>query len=187
MRSILCMCLWAAFGLIASPVAAKNKAEIINININQETRNLEVSFQIQNCFTPKMEEAIHSGVETTFRILLVVEKKGFPLFRDKLLDIVLEHSIKYDRLNNEFQVLLPEHPHGIVATADFNEAEQWMSKVENLPLIPIWRLDKTAEYNLRLKAELSKVNLPLFFRYIFYFVSLWDFETNWQQKAFSLE
>jgi hypothetical protein len=181
------MCLLAAFGLIASPAFAKNKAEIIDVDVNKETKNLEVSFHIQNCFTPKMEEAIRSGVETTFKILLVVEKKGFPLFRHKLLDIALEHSIKYDRLNNEFQVMLPERPHSILVTADLNEAEQWMSKVEDVPLIPIWRLDKTTEYNLRLKAELSKVNLPLFFRYIFYFVSLWDFETNWHETTFSLE
>jgi hypothetical protein len=181
------MCLLTAFALIASPAVAKNKAEIDHIEINQETKNLEVSFLLQNCFTPKMEEAIHSGVETTFRILLVVEKKGFALFGNKVLDIVLEHSIKYDCLNNEFHVMLPEHPERLFVTADFKEAAQRMSRVEDLPLIPIWRLDRTTEYNLRLKAELSKVNLPLFFRYIFYFVSLWDFETSWHETTFSLE
>jgi hypothetical protein len=46
-------------------------------------------------------------------------------------------------------------------------------------------MQKEATYQIRMKAELSKVNLPLFFRYIFFFVSLWDFETDWQKVTFS--
>jgi hypothetical protein len=176
----------AALGPFTASVAAKNEADIADIYLNREKKNIEVSFRIQNCFTPKMEEAILSGVETTFRILLVMEKKGFLFFRPKLLDIVLEHTIKYDRLNNQFHVMLPEHPDKMLTTTDFSEAKKWMSSVVDLPLIPAWRLERETEYKLRLKAELSKVHLPLFFRYIFYFVSLWDFETGWRAITFNI-
>lgn len=172
--------------LLASPVEAKNKADIVDIYLDYDEKNIEVSFLIENCFTQEMEEAILSGVETTFRILLVLEKKGFLFFRRKLLNIALEHTIKYDRLNREFQVILPEHPNRVLTTADFNQAKRWMSSVKNLPLIPVWRLSEETEYKIRLKAELSKVHLPLFFRYVFYFVSLWDFETGWSETNFNL-
>ena len=165
---------------------AKNHAEIVDVYLEPQMKNLELSFRIENCFTPKMEEAILSGVETSFKIRLVIEKQGFLFFSNKFLNISLEHSIKYDRLNNEFQVTLPEQLDSVLITKDFNEAKQWMSTVEALSLIPIWRLEKETEYRLRVKAELSKVRLPLFFRYIFYFVSLWDFETGWREIDFTL-
>lgn len=165
---------------------AKNHAEIVDVYLEPQMKNLELSFRIENCFTPKMEEAILSGVETSFKILLVMETKGFLFFRNKFLNISLEHSIKYDRLNNEFQVMVPEQPETILITKDFNEAKRWMSSVEDLSLIPMWRLEKETEYRLRVKAELSKVRLPLFLRYIFYFVSLWDFETGWREIDFTL-
>ena len=191
-RSISFLMLWCSLCATVAGVvhptsaAAKNRAEIVDISLKPRTKNLELSFRIENCFTPKMEEAILSGVETTFKILLVLEKDGFLFFSNRFLNISLEHSIKFDRLNNEFQVTIPEQPERTMTTADFAEAKRWMSSVEDLSLIPVWRLDKETEYKLRLKAELSKVRLPLFFRYIFYFVSLWDFETGWSEIRFNL-
>lgn len=166
--------------------AARNQAEISEIHIDQEKKNLEVSFRISNCFTADMEEAVLSGVETTFKVLLVLEKPGFPLFRQKLVDVVLDHTIKYDRINNEFQVRRSQNQE-VLTTTDFEEATRWMSEVNDLPLIPMWRLEKDGEYRLRVKAELSKVHLPLFFRYIFYFVSLWDFETAWHEQTLTVK
>jgi hypothetical protein len=167
--------------ILVLPAVAKNKADIADIVISKERESLEVSFRILNCFTPKMEEAIRSGVSTSFRILVELEKPGMAFFRSKSLNFSLEHTIKYDRLRNVFKVTLPEHPDGVVVTKDFDEAKVWMSCVKELPVIPLWRLQKKELYQLRLKAELSKFRLPLFFRYIFFFVSLWDFETDWHQ------
>jgi hypothetical protein len=184
--AILC-CFWIFFGgFHVSPAAAKNKAEIVDVQIAQDPENLKVSFSIRDCFTPSMEEAIQSGVPTTFRILAVVEKAGELFFSTVVLDVVLEHTIKYDYLRNEYHVHLPEHPEAALVTKDFVQAKQWMSTVKDLPLVPLWRLERNQAYQLRVKAELSKVELPLFFRYIFFFVSLWDFETDWQKAPFSL-
>lgn len=172
------------FQLVAfkpSLASAKNRADIADVKVTRAQGNLEVSFRILNCFTPKMEEAIQSGVPTTFRIRVVLEEPGLPLFKSQLLNISLDHSIKYDRLKNAFLVTLPEHPERELVTEDFTEAKQLMSTVSSLPVIPLWRLENDEDYRLRIKAELSKVRLPLFFRYIFFFVSLWDFETDWHQ------
>jgi hypothetical protein len=172
-------------GFAQSTVNAKNMAEIVDVEIGQNVQALKISFYIKDCFTPSMEEAIKSGVATTFRILTVLEKPGV-LFQTQILDVVLEHTIKYDYLKNEYQVILPEHPDTTLITKSFDEARRWMSTVQDLPLIPLWRLQKDQVYRLRIKAELSKVELPLFFRYIFFFVSLWDFETDWNKINFTL-
>lgn len=179
------------------PACAKTQAEIRNLEIGRQRDSLLVSFQIANCFIPDMEEAILSGVSTTFHVRVVLDKKGFglppvapippitPFFKPHVLDIVLTRTIKYDRLRNLFLVDLPEHRDRERSTSDFAEAKEWMSSVKELPVIPLWRLDK-GDYELRIKAELSKIELPFFFKYIFFFVSLWDFETSWATVVFDM-
>ena len=175
----------AALCFLATPAMAKNKADIVDIEVTKKSGNLEVSFSIENCFTPEMEEAIQSGVPATFRIHLILEKTGFHLFGSKLLDNTLEHSIRYDRLKNQYMVQIPEHIESMRITDDLDEAKCWMSTIERLPVIPLWRLEKGRTYQLNVKAELSKFQLPFFLRYVLFFVSLWDFETSWQNVTFS--
>jgi hypothetical protein len=174
-----------ASGQFALPAMAKNQADIVQVELSHDIGDVEVSFRIQDCFTPEMEEAIRSGVPTTFRIRVVLEKPGILYMKSKLLDSVLEHGIKYDRLKGEYLVRLPERPERVKSTRDFDEAKLLMSSVNDLPLIPLWRLERGSDYDLSIKAELSKVRLPPFLRYIFFFVSLWDFETSWQKVTFS--
>jgi hypothetical protein len=170
-----------------TPTFARNKAEIVDIRVFPDDPALKASFGVRNCFTPEMEEAVWSGLVTTFRFLAVLEKPGpaLPLVPDRIVDVGFEHSIKYDRLRNEFSVTFQEQLQRARTTNDFNEAKQWMSEVHNLALIPLWRLHKGETYQLSVKAELSKVRLPMFFRYLFFWVALWDFETDWQEKQFT--
>jgi hypothetical protein len=161
----------------SAPAIARNKADIINTLVAREEPNLKVSFSVQNCFTREMEEAIWSGVVTTFRFLALLERAGFPLVHEKIADVTFEHSIRYDYLQ--------EQPQRLRTTYDLNEAKQWMSEVRNLPLIPLWRLQKGETYQLGVKAELSKMELPPFLRYIFFWVALWDFETEWHRETFT--
>lgn len=175
-----------AFLIAWSPcfISAKNKAEIADLKFDKKGKNFEVSFRLADCFTPKMEEAIQNGVPTRFRIIVAIEKPSLMLVKSEVVEFVFEHKIKYNRINNEFQVHLPEHPEKVLVTGSFDEAKKWMSTVENLPIIPTVRLQKDQEYYLKVKAELSKVELPLFFRYILFWVSLWDFETDWHTIVF---
>jgi hypothetical protein len=170
-----------------TPTFARNKAQIVDIRVFPDEPALKASFVVRNCFTPEMEEAVWSGLVTTFRFLAVLEKPGptLPLVPDRIVDVGFEHSIKYDRLRNEFSVTFQEQLQRVRSTNDFNEAKQWMSEVHNLSLIPLWRLHKGETYQLSVKAELSKVRLPVFFRYIFFWVALWDFDTDWQEKLFT--
>jgi len=133
-----------------------------------------------------MEEARQNGVPTTFRLLVALEKPSAVFVRSVVVDFAIEHTIKYNRLNNEYQVHLPEHPQKMLVTRDFDQAKSWMSTVNDLPVIHTCWLRKDLEYTLKAKAELSKVALPLFLRYIIFWVSLWDFETDWQAVQFTM-
>lgn len=181
----LLLCLLA---ICLSPVfcaADDRKAEITETKVFPQDADLKVSFRVLNCFKPEMEQAILSGVTTTFRFLAMMEKPGLPLLRERLVDVSFEHTIKYDRLRNEFVVLAQEQLDTARTTRDFSEAKGWMSEVRELPLLPLWRLDKGTTYSVYLKAELSKLQLPPFVRYVFVFAALWDFSTYWQETSFT--
>lgn len=178
-QGVLLLSVLTAF-LTSLPALAKDKADIVDVSLERTRGNLEVSFRLHDCFSPKMEEAIRAGIPTTFRFRIIVEKqRRLPLIQTPLVDLELEHTIKYDRLRNRYRVQLPEQPERELTTADFEEAKRSMSSVKDLALIPLWRLGDRTNCQVLLKAELSKFYLPLLFRYIFFFVSLWDFETDW--------
>ncbi|MGC8492529.1 MAG: DUF4390 domain-containing protein [Syntrophobacteraceae bacterium] len=159
------------------------KAQISGIDLDKAGKELRVSFALVNCFSPDMEEAVLDGVPTTFRILVSVEKPALVL-NETMADLTLLHTIRYNRLNNEFQVTLPEDPQKTFVTKSFAQARKWMSTVRRVPVLPTCWLSKDQAYYLNVKAELSKVELPLIFRYILFWASLWDFETGWYTVEF---
>jgi hypothetical protein len=50
--------------------------------------------------------------------------------------------------------------------------------------LPLNKLERNRRYCVRVKARLDKVRLPLRMEYVFFFVSLWDFETDWYRQDF---
>ncbi len=163
--------------------ARANKALISGIELNKAGKELRASFKLVDCFNTEMEEAILDGVPTTFRIRVTVEQPSVVL-NQTMADLTLLHTIRYNRLNNEFQVTLPEAPQSSRVTKSFEEAKEWMSTVSKLPVIPTCWLGKDKTYYVNVKAELAKVELPLIFRYILFWASLWDFETGWYTVEF---
>ena len=43
---------------------------------------------------------------------------------------------------------------------------------------------KNKTYYILIKAKLERVKLPFSMEYLFFFVSLWDFETDWYREGF---
>jgi len=43
-------------------------------------------------------------------------------------------------------------------------------------------LSKDKSYYVMVKAKLDKIRLPMHMEYVLFFVSLWDFETDWYRQ-----
>jgi hypothetical protein len=54
-----------------------------------------------------------------------------------------------------------------------------MAEIDSLKVIDLNQLQKGTRYQIRTKAQLSKLTLPFYLHYVLFFVSLWDFETDW--------
>jgi hypothetical protein len=68
---------------------------------------------------------------------------------------------------------------------EFDAAKKSMAEIKNIVVVPLRELSKDSNYQLRVKAELEKVRLPMYLHYVLFFVSLWDFETDWYTVDFT--
>jgi hypothetical protein len=168
------------FGMLQLAVPAWSRNAILsNIEVTNTQDHLLVCFSVDNCFTEELNRAIESGLKTTFTFFVrLYEKKGH-WWDKKIADLEVNHTIKYDQFKRIYEVHLSERENEIVTVTDYDEAKRLMSAVEMLQVTPLKLLHKGRLYKLQMMAELDKIRLPLYLHYVFFFLSLWDFETDW--------
>lgn len=166
-----------------SPLQAA-EATLSDIIVTNTQEDLLVFFDIQGCFTREMEEAILNGIPTTFTIVIKLYRTRAVWFDASIASITLEHTIKYDSLKNEFRVTRSEEGDTELVVKDFETAKKTMAEIRNIRVVSLKELQERGKYQLRVKAELEKVRLPLYLHYVLFFVSLWDFETDWYTVDF---
>jgi hypothetical protein len=170
--------------LSLTTVLGAKQAQITDIIVTNNQDYLLVYFYTKGCFTPEMNKAIMSGIPTTFTFFLELYKPRSFWPNKKLVALKLNHTIKYDTLREEFQVTLSERGNQTFILKDFAKAQEMMADVSNIQLIPLKQMERNNQYQLRIKAELNKVTLPLYLHYVLFFISLWDFETDWYLVEF---
>jgi hypothetical protein len=177
---ILGIFLLLLFLLFSGPRPAWSKqAQISDIIVTNNQEYLLVYFYTKGCFTPDMNKAIQNGIPTTFTFLIELYKPRSFWPNTRLASLKLHHTIKYDSLRDEYSILLSERGNQIFTVKEFGKAQEMMADVSNIQLIPLQTLERNIQYQVRIKAELNKVRLPLYLHYLLFFVSLWDFETEW--------
>ncbi len=154
------------------------KAAIKNVHVTGGSEVWKISFDVENCFTEKMEEAVQSGIRTTFTFYVNLYQKRSWWKDRKVASAEFRHTVQYHPIQKVFQVRLGEGQTYRVASS-MEEAKKLMSEVRELEIRSSSSLDPGVPGYFRIKAELDPVRLPLHLEYLFFFVSLWDFETDW--------
>ena len=170
---------------VPQPSSAKKEAHLADIIVTNTRAHLLVYFKVKDCFTEEMNKAILNGISTNFTFIVKLYEVKPTRFDAKLASIRLTHTIEYNSLKNEFSLLLPERNDKKVITKDFEEAKRLMAEVVALTVTRLTSLKRGLPYQLRLKAELDRIELPFYLNYVFFFLSLWDFETDWYSVSFT--
>jgi hypothetical protein len=161
-----------------------SEAYLSDIVVSNTRDHLLVYFTVQNCFTQEMNEAIDSGLNTTFTFYIKLYERRDILWDKKIVDTKISHSIKYDSLKGIYEVRFSEENNKVVATRNFDEAKKLMAEVVSLKVMPLHNLKKGSRYQLQMMAELDKIQLPMYLHYVLFFLSLWDFKTEWYAVDF---
>jgi hypothetical protein len=155
----------------------------ISCFVTNDTTHLLVYARVTNCFTKDMEAAILAGVPTTFTFLLDLYQER-PYWLDKRITrLTVKQTIKYDIVKRLFSVSSDGEKESVLFQ-DYESAKRAMADINGLALVPIKSLQRNEYYYVQIKAKLEKVRLPLNMEYVFFFVSLWDFETDWYREGF---
>lgn len=181
-KTIVFVCLSAGLFLsLLMPMhaMAENTAVIENIKIANTRDNLLTYFDVKKAFNEKINQAVLNGIPTTFSFYITLYKTDGSWFDKRVADIQIKSTLKYNSLKKEYSVSRPWKNDTIVFTQSFEEAKALMTEIDNHKIISLNQLIKGDKYQLRIKAELDKVTLPLSLHYVLFFVSFWDFETNW--------
>ena len=166
--------------LVAASAHARRKARIADLRAFIEGQIVYASFRVENAFTERMEEAINSGIPSTFTYRILLIEKGSGIGTRKVVNRIIKRTITYDTINKRYFVTLREGADP-VAAKDFEDAKRLMTTVDRIAIAPTSWLLPNATHRLRIKAELEKIKLPFYLHYLFIFVSLWDFETDWAE------
>jgi hypothetical protein len=158
-------------------------AEIRDLLVTNNATHVLLYARVTNCFTKEIEAAILAGVPTTFTFVVDLFEER-PRWLDKrLVRLTVQHTIKYDNVKKLFTVSSDGEKEP-ASFQDYESAKRAMTDLNGVPVALLKTLKKGESYYIQLKAKLDKVRLPLHMEYIFFFVSLWDFETDWYREGF---
>ena len=154
-------------------------ARITDIVVTNSSEDLLVYFTVTDCFKEDMKKAIDNGVSTVFTFLIRLDEVRDFWWDNEIADLRISHEIRYDNLKNIYLLKLSSGDGKELYVKDFNKARKLMSEVVGRRVTSLKNLQKGVRYQIGLKAELDKIRLPFYFHYVFFFLSLWDFETDW--------
>jgi hypothetical protein len=170
--------------LLSFSMAEAQKATIGDLSIAVNQDDLLLDFKVIDCFTSEMNKAIDNGIPTTFNFLVrLYEVKDFQFDR-KIVDLLVTREIRYDSLKKTYVVTLPEQ-NRVLEIGEFEKAKRVMSQITGMKLVDLTGLKRGHRYLVQAMAELNKIRLPLHLHYVFFFLSLWDFETDWHTIEFT--
>lgn len=174
---IICAC------LLGSNCSFGDEAKLSDIVVSNEGEHLVVYVSVEGAFPDKMKKAVMSGVPSTFSFNITLDRVRNFWFDEEIAELEATHTVKYHCLKKEYAVTRSWEG-GTRVVKSFREAKKLMTEIAGMKITDLDNLRKKSKYQLRTKAELSKVSLPFHLHYVLFFLSLWDFETDWHAMDF---
>ena len=165
------------------PAIAEFNPRMVDILITSNTKNVLLYSRLVDGFKTEMESAIFAGVPAIFTISLEVYQER-PYLDRNVFSKVIHRTIKYDILKKTFTISTNDKNPPVVFP-DYESAQKAMSELSGISVIPLSNLDRGHNYTIHVKVKMNKVVLPFSMEYVFFFVSLWDYETPLYKIRFS--
>ena len=188
MKSLKNLIIVASFISLLLPSLACAKDTLIkNVIISNSYGHLHIQFQLVHSFSNKMQEAIKTGIPTTFKYYINLYQKR-SLWNDKLVTaITVSNTVKYDNLKNEYFVISKNgktNGESSSVLSSLFEAKKFMNNVQISSYYPMWKLERNRDYYIKIKAASKGVEPPLYVHYLLFFLKWMNFETDWFVEKF---
>ena len=164
---------------VSVPAQDTSQPVLTDIKLANTRDDLLIYFKVENAFPPKIMQSIENGILPPFSFHLSLYKTGGSWLDKKITEIEIQSAIKYNSLKQEYTVSRPWKEEKPAVTKSFEEARDWMTRIDNMVVAPLADLVKGEKYQIRIRAKLTRVTLPFALHYVFFFVSFWDVKTDW--------
>jgi hypothetical protein len=181
-RKTICTCL--AMLLMLPITAIALEASLQDVIVTNTRDHLLVYLKVEGAFREKVKKAVLTGVPLSFSFIIELYRVRDYWLDKRVASNKVTHTVKYDNLKKEFNIERSWETGDPIRTKSFERAKELMTEVDSLKVVPLSELRKGSQYQLRAKAELSKQTLPFYLHYVLFFVSMWDFETDWYALDF---
>lgn len=166
-------------------IPAAALAQLANIaNFALSKPPLKVSFQVDGAFSRDIEEAIKSGMPTSFNFIIKLEKVNSILPNQNVGEWEFRHTVKYNSLRDEYELTLDETGGNPFKVKDAEEMKRLMASCTSVSVEPA-HLVAGETYRVWVKAELDSIDLPIILDSVFFFLEAFDFETDWLYHDFT--
>ena len=164
---------------------SEQEVQFKDITITTSNTHLLLFGVITNGKSNELEQALHSGIPMhfTFFVELFRTRNNWP--DEELTSMEFSHTLKYDTLQERYQLEIEEQKNRKATYVTLKEAMQVMNDINGLKVVELTKLQPDSSYELRMKAELYEKTLPMNLHYVIPFISLWDMETDWHTIEFT--
>lgn len=183
MRYWLVVAMLALVQLTGAP-PARAETRIDEVVVTNSSHDLLLYFQLRNAITPEMEQGLKSGLPLTFTFFVELHRQRTGWLDQHILSSEFNHRLNYDSLKDEYHVVREEEGGTVLTATSLAEANQLMTRVNGLVLLPLDQLVPGHSYTLRVRARLAEKSRPLSFHRLLPLRRLWSFETAWHNVEF---
>jgi hypothetical protein len=147
----------AAVRLVPSARAAAPGGEPAVVNLAPIARDGQVlvSFDLEGALTADVEEAIQSGLPTSFSYDIEL-RRGTPVWFDRTIAaITVTATVRFDNLTRRYQMsrVVDGRVEDARPTEDAAAVRAWMTHFERVPISPTSELEANGEYYVRVRAH----------------------------------
>jgi hypothetical protein len=168
-----------AFSCLASTAicASEFSAQIKTASIERQENWYVLTADVNYVLSPAAKEAIQSSIPLVWT--LKIQLKQVRYFHNKTLaNIHHSYKIRYHALLNNYSVTDTSR-HTRKKYTSLAEALDALSRIRNLKVLPVAALRKNKLYEMRIKLEFDREQLPAPLRPVAYLNSEWDLSSDW--------
>jgi hypothetical protein len=114
---------------------------------------LLVSFELNEAFNPDVQDAIQSGLPTSFSYEIDV-KRGTAWFDRTIASVTITASVRFDNLTRRYQMsrAVDGRVEDARPTEDQADMRRWMTRFERIPVSATAALEANGEYYVSVRA-----------------------------------
>ncbi len=172
--------LWLVFGVLffSTSWAVAPAAEVTELIINNSQGYLQLSLRIRDALTKESEKLPADEVSSTIVFSVALYQIKSFWFDNEITHQTATNTLKYDPAKKEYRLMRSWNSGPPMVVTDLDQAEKLLTEVRDLKVVPLARLEKNRNYQIRVQAVCQDKN-------VFFFGPSGCFKTDWYAMDFT--